>query len=102
MSLASQLIITVKQANKREGEFYNSGFVDYTIATVCNHPAFPAGYFTVERRYSDFLWLRDELALEYPGIVIPALPEKQVLGHFSHRSTIYNRLYHFHNYIIFI
>ena len=46
----------VKQANKREGEFYNSGYIDYTISTICNHPAFPAGYFTVERRFSDFVW----------------------------------------------
>ena len=80
MELNSQLLITVKQANKREGEFYNSGYIDYTLSTVCNHPAFPAGYFTVERRYSDFLWLREELAASFPGQIIPALPDKQILG----------------------
>ena len=56
------------------------GFVDYTISTVCNHPAFPAGYFTVDRRYSDFVWLREELGNVYPAIIIPSLPEKAVIG----------------------
>ena len=55
-SLSFHIYSDVKQANKREGEFYNSGYVDYTISTICNHPAFPAGYFTVERRFSDFVW----------------------------------------------
>ena len=79
----SQLQIDVKQANKREEEFLNSGYIDYTISAICNHPAFPAGYFTVERRYSDFAWLRDEMGKDYPGLIIPALPEKQILGTFE-------------------
>ena len=53
---SSHVFSDVKQANKREGEFYNSGYIDYTISTISNHPAFPAGYFTVERRFSDFVW----------------------------------------------
>ena len=78
---ASQLQINIKCANKREGDsLYNSGYVDYTISTVCNHPAFPAGYFTVDRRFSDFVWLREELGKTYPAIIIPSLPEKQVIG----------------------
>ncbi len=78
---ASQLQITLKSANSRkEDGLLGGGFVDYTISTVCNHPAFPAGYFTVDRRYSDFVWLRGELGNTYPAIIIPSLPEKQVIG----------------------
>ena len=32
------------------------------------------------RRYSDFLWLRDQLCADYPGAVVPPLPEKNVKG----------------------
>ena len=34
----------------------------------------------VFRRYSDFLWLRTVLVKSFPGIFIPPLPEKKVLG----------------------
>lgn len=79
--ISSQLQITLKGVNQRkEDGLLGGGFVDYTISTICNHPAFPAGYFTVDRRYSDFVWLREELAKTYPAIIIPALPEKAVLG----------------------
>ena len=79
--ISSQLQITLKGVNQRkEDGLLGGGFVDYTISTVCNHPAFPAGYFTVDRRYSDFVWLREELGNVYPAIIIPSLPEKAVIG----------------------
>lgn len=34
----------------------------------------------VFRRYSDFLWLRTVLVKSFPGVFIPPLPEKKVLG----------------------
>lgn len=33
----------------------------------------------VRRRYSDFEWLRQQLALCYPTLVVPPLPEKHSL-----------------------
>eukprot|EP01064_Diplonema_japonicum_P037640 TRINITY_DN887_c1_g2_i1.p1 TRINITY_DN887_c1_g2~~TRINITY_DN887_c1_g2_i1.p1 ORF type:complete len:492 (+),score=133.92 TRINITY_DN887_c1_g2_i1:42-1517(+) len=32
------------------------------------------------RRYSDFLWLREELCSQFPGAIVPPLPEKNVKG----------------------
>lgn len=45
-------------------------YVAYTVKTE------PYMY-SVCRRYSDFLWLRDQLVQGYPGLLIPALPPKK-------------------------
>jgi sorting nexin-1/2 len=41
------------------------------------------GEYNVIRRYSDFVWLVGELASAFPGVIVPALPEKQTVGRFS-------------------
>jgi hypothetical protein len=33
----------------------------------------------VKRRYSDFIWLQDQLIAHHKGIVIPPLPDKALL-----------------------
>ena len=38
---------------------------------------------TIERRYSDFYWLRGALVLHCPGALIPPLPEKKIIGRFD-------------------
>ncbi len=38
---------------------------------------------TVDRRYNDFTWLSNELIKDYPGAIVPPLPEKLTLGRFS-------------------
>jgi len=45
-------------------------YVAYTVKTE------PYMY-SVSRRYSDFLWLRDQLVMGYPGMTIPGLPPKK-------------------------
>lgn len=35
------------------------------------------------RRYSDFAWLSGELSREFPGVIVPPLPEKQTVGRFG-------------------
>lgn len=37
----------------------------------------------VIRRYSDFLWLHDVLATDYPHLVIPPMPEKTMVNNFD-------------------
>ena len=32
------------------------------------------------RRYNDFVWLHQQLEKEYPGLIIPHLPEKLAVG----------------------
>jgi sorting nexin-4 len=34
--------------------------------------------FSVARRYSDFVWVRDQLMRVYPGCIVPALPPKTI------------------------
>jgi len=39
---------------------------------------------SVLRRYSDFEWLREALHSQFPGAVLPSLPDKRIVGnHFS-------------------
>jgi sorting nexin-1/2 len=35
------------------------------------------------RRYSDFAWLCQELSKEFPGIIVPPLPDKLTVGRFG-------------------
>jgi sorting nexin-1/2 len=39
--------------------------------------------FSVLRRYSDFLWLYETLAINNPGVVVPPVPEKSPFGRFD-------------------
>lgn len=39
----------------------------------------------VERRYSDFVWLHQRLQMEHPGMIVPPLPEKELVGKFLGR-----------------
>lgn len=46
-----------------KGGLFSSSYVSFTIVVK------PLGY-TVERRFNDFLWLRNILSREYPGIYV--------------------------------
>jgi sorting nexin-1/2 len=37
----------------------------------------------VIRRYNEFSWLSTELSREFPGVIVPPLPDKQSVGRFS-------------------
>ena len=45
--------------------------------------------FNCFRRYSDFLWLHDVLALLHPSCVIPHVPEKNFTGNFTSEVIVY-------------
>jgi len=45
----------------------------------------------VSRRYKNFSWLHDRLTEQYPFVVIPSLPEKQIQGRFE-ESFVANRM----------
>eukprot|EP01061_Rhynchopus_euleeides_P042526 TRINITY_DN74165_c0_g1_i1.p2 TRINITY_DN74165_c0_g1~~TRINITY_DN74165_c0_g1_i1.p2 ORF type:complete len:517 (+),score=228.62 TRINITY_DN74165_c0_g1_i1:61-1611(+) len=51
----------------------------YTVDVSADAPGWESAS-KQPRRYSDFLWLRDQLCLEYPGTIVPPLPEKNVKG----------------------
>lgn len=63
-----------------------SSYVEYKVTTNSNLPKFRDAV-CVTRRFSDFTWLSDQLAVEFPGLLIPALPDKQIsLGGFTKLS----------------
>ncbi len=55
----------------------------YKITSTANRTGFTTGNITVVRRYSDFSWLCTELSREFPGIIVPPLPDKQTVGRFG-------------------
>ncbi|KAJ3067767.1 Vacuolar protein sorting-associated protein 5 [Rhizoclosmatium hyalinum] len=59
------------------------GYTVYKVSTWTNCPGYKHSSFSVSRRYSDFLWLYNQLVERYPGAIIQPLPGKQNLGRFA-------------------
>lgn len=59
-----------------------SAYISYKVTVEYARP--PTGVtqtsFTVIRRFSDFVWLREQLHTAFPYMLVPALPEKQAIG----------------------
>lgn len=55
----------------------------YKIHSNTSRSGFEAGAHSVVRRYSDFTWLSQELSKEFPGVIVPPLPEKLTVGRFG-------------------
>ncbi|CAI5719076.1 unnamed protein product [Hyaloperonospora brassicae] len=77
----STIQVTVKEPIK-QGEGMNA-YISYKISTSTSRPQFAKSSFTVVRRYSDFIWIHGQLSALFPGIVVPPLPEKLLVGRFS-------------------
>lgn len=52
-----------------------SGHIKYTVSGVDSD-----GPFEESRRFSEFFALREALASRWPGVYIPAIPEKKMMG----------------------
>ena len=37
----------------------------------------------VSRRFTNFIWLYNQLTTKYPGYIVPPIPEKQAIGRFD-------------------
>jgi len=57
--------------------------VTYKVTTRTDLERFDSNLLCVHRRYSDFVWLQQQLADAFPGLIIPPLPEKHVIGRFN-------------------
>lgn len=66
----------------KQGEGMNA-YISYKISTNTTRPQFSRSAFSAVRRYSDFVWLHAHLQAMYPGVVVPPLPEKLLVGRFS-------------------
>lgn len=59
------------------------GHVVYTVRTKTTSPHYRRGDFSVLRRFSDFLWLYDQLTANNPGVIVPPVPDKHAFGRFQ-------------------
>ena len=70
--------IAVSGYEKREGGLFEQSFITYLIETPCLDAV-------VERRYSDFEWLRGTMEVLHPGIPIPPMPKKGKVRNFDEK-----------------
>lgn len=73
--------VTVSEPVK-QGDGMNA-YISYKLSTITTRAQFRKSAFSVIRRYSDFVWLHASLYAMYPGVVVPPLPEKLLVGRFS-------------------
>ncbi|KAI8898494.1 Vps5 C terminal like-domain-containing protein [Globomyces pollinis-pini] len=76
-----------------------SGYVEYRIKTKTSNPDYARSEFYVMRRFSDFLWLYNQLLNKYPGVIVPPIPEKMAMGRFQ-EDFIESRRYQLERFMI--
>jgi sorting nexin-1/2 len=55
----------------------------YKVISESNHTGYRPGVVAVDRRYSDFDWLQNEFSYEFPGCILPPLPDKNAMNRIS-------------------
>ena len=80
-----EIKVTVKNPKSEKGKL-SQNYVSYE---VCTEPSF----WTVRRRYSDFIILRQILCKYYPRMLIPPLPEKKIGNKRFKQDFIEKRMY---------
>jgi sorting nexin-1/2 len=55
-------------------------FISYKVNTRSESSPGAVTVTVVERRFSDFVWLQERLLKQYRGVLIPPLPDKQVIA----------------------
>ena len=71
-----QIKTVIKNPRSIEGGFFSSSYILYDIETTIDINT----KFIVQRRYSDFIWLRESLSKFYPREFIPPIPGKKIGG----------------------
>jgi hypothetical protein len=82
----------IKVANPLKVGDKLSGYVEYNIRGFTDNPEFRNPEIGVMRRYSDFLWLYNQLCNQYVGIIIPPIPEKLQIGRYCFIDKISRRI----------
>lgn len=68
------LAVSVTNPSK-VGEGISAHFT-YEVQTKTSLPQYQFGQFCVTRRFRDFVWLHGQLCAQFPGAIVPPLPEK--------------------------
>eukprot|EP00164_Ancoracysta_twista_P004810 GFYU01006530.1.p1 GENE.GFYU01006530.1~~GFYU01006530.1.p1 ORF type:complete len:434 (-),score=165.52 GFYU01006530.1:176-1477(-) len=68
---------------QKHGEGTMHAYISYKVTTQTTLQYFNHSQFHVVRRYRDFVWLHTQLGESYPGVIIPPIPEKILVGRFS-------------------
>eukprot|EP01063_Lacrimia_lanifica_P031786 TRINITY_DN530_c4_g1_i1.p1 TRINITY_DN530_c4_g1~~TRINITY_DN530_c4_g1_i1.p1 ORF type:complete len:420 (+),score=190.39 TRINITY_DN530_c4_g1_i1:55-1260(+) len=74
---------TVGEHKKEKGGALDLSYWTYQIqtrTTLVGEGMFKAGACVAVRRYNDFVWLREALVEENPGVICPPIPEKSIKG----------------------
>lgn len=58
-------------------------FIVYKVRTRTTLPQYSSAEFHANRRFRDFDWLFTQLVEKWPGLIIPPLPEKAIVGKVS-------------------
>ncbi|CAG7847958.1 Sorting nexin-4 AltName: Full=Autophagy-related protein 24 [Serendipita indica DSM 11827] len=76
------LIATVKDPYK-ELDGTKDVYVSYLVAAKTNLPIFSSPEPSARRRFQDFVFLRENLAKDFPACVVPPLPDKHRLEYLT-------------------
>ncbi|OMJ83240.1 hypothetical protein SteCoe_15895 [Stentor coeruleus] len=76
LTLLTELKVVISEPKIVDGGFFKKKFMSYEIWT-------PLMNWVVQRRYNDFLWVRNMLLITCPGSYIPPLPPRKIVGNFS-------------------
>ena len=71
-----QIKIEIKNPRPIEGGFFSNNYIIYDLETTIDINT----KWLVQRRYSDFIWLRESLSKFYPREFIPPIPGKKIGG----------------------
>lgn len=72
---------TVLDHEKKGDGIYQ--YVTYRIDVTSTSAAGQVSQNFTTHRFSDFLWLQEQLIAKYPGLLVPPLPDKAVTGRFT-------------------
>lgn len=77
-----EFVVYPPEQRKGDGKLGLTYWV-YKISATIPLPSYSRKHLDVMRRYSDFDWLRQRFAEEYPYCIIPPIPEKDIAANVS-------------------
>jgi len=83
---APENVLEIEVINPITHGIGNKRYTDYELRMKTNLPVFRLKESSVRRRYSDFVWLRNELDCYCPKIDLPPLPSKAIMRQLPFRN----------------